>query len=656
MVRHMFGYFLLLWSLGHELYSTGKIDNGTKEQSWRNQNLDSVPLDLDVRLRRLDLSNNFIRRLHNLDLPYLEQLDLSSNQLELISEGASIKNLALLEKLDLSKNALNNNFDRNSKGLQSTGGLKSLDLSLNNLGDEAVKLYLRNKSSLEQLKLSGNSLTRLTRDLFKESEGLRSIIIDDNLISAIDRGTFEPLGKLGKLNLAKNNLAHICDFKLQHVKDLNLSRNSIEFFVTAEDNRIYSLEILDLSHNKLLYFPIVPKFNQLKYLYLHHNTVGALTSEASMVSEVNSLYNEVVRKGDVRIRKNNLHSTWRLMPLIYIDLSYNHFASFPLETLSLLRSLEELDFSFNCVQNLTWNVRRDGASEYDRQLYFPSLKYLNMQSNGLVFVSPLFLKALTQVEMINLQDNAVQPCAPEGRVYGSLSARQPKFNSSCVAFGKLKTLKHLSLEDNNIKSLQANAFQGSSLVSLNLARNSHMVMQVDSLEDIKETLQSLTISELNATNSELVLPCMPRLMHLNISNNNLNVLPQSLNCSPLRELNIRNNAFESLNYSLIETLSKHLGVINFSGNYFTCCDSNWLSALNNSRIKMPDITHTKCFTGDSGISIEEYLKSSSLYCSLHVNGIHYGQIFTVILFVAVLIIVFIMFTRKMCCLKKSFIV
>ncbi|KAM9834679.1 transforming growth factor beta activator LRRC33-like [Syngnathus typhle] len=652
MVRHTFAYFLLLWSLGHEFYTTGKIHNGTKEQSWRNQNLDSVPLDLDVRLRRLDLSNNFIRRLHNLDLPYLEQLDLSSNQLELISEGA-IKDLALLEKLNLSKNALNNNFDRNSNGLQSTDGLKSLDLSLNNLGDEAVKLYLRNKSSLEQLKLSGNSLTRLTRYLFRESEGLRSIIIDDNLISAIDRGTFEPLGKLENLNLAKNNLARICDFKLQHVKDLNLSRNSIEFFVTAEDNRMYSLEILDLSHNKLLYFPIVPKFNQLKYLYLHHNIVGSLTSEASMVSEVNSLYNEVVRKGDVRIRKNNLHSTWRLMPLIHIDLSYNHFASFPLETLSLLTSLEELDFSFNCVQNLTWNVRRDGASEYDRQLHFRSLKYLNMQSNGLVSVSPLFLKALTKVETINLQDNAVQPCAPEGQ--GS-SARQANFNSSCVAFGKLKTLKHLSLEDNNIKSLQANAFQGGSLVSLNLARNSHMIMQVDSLEDIKETLQTLTISELNVTNSELVLPCMPSLMHLNISNNNLNVLPQSLYCSPLRELNIRNNAFESLNYSLIEALSEHLGVINFSGNYFSCCDSNWLSALNNSRIKMPDINHTECFTGDSHISIEEYLKSSSPYCSLHVKGIHYGQIFTVILFVAVLIIVFIMFTRKMCCLKKSFIV
>uniref|UniRef100_A0A3Q2XTN1 Uncharacterized protein n=1 Tax=Hippocampus comes TaxID=109280 RepID=A0A3Q2XTN1_HIPCM len=470
----------------------------------------------------------------------------------------------------------------------------------------------------------------------------------------MDDGTFEALGKLEKLNLAKNNLAHICDFKLQRVQYLNLSRNSIEFFVTAEDNHMYSLETLDLSHNKLLYFPILPKRNQLKFLYLQHNVVGTLTSEESMVSETNALYNEVVRMNDVRIGKNHLHSTWRLMPLLHIDLSHNHFTSFPLETLSLLSTLEGLDFSFNCVQKLTWNVRQESASKYYRQLYFPSLRYLNMQSNGLVSISPLFLKALTQVETINLRDNAVQPCAPVGQMPSSLSSQQLNLNSSCIAFGKLKTLKHLSLENNDIKSLPANAFRESSLVSLNLARNSHMIMRVDSLEDIKETLQSLTISELNVTNSELFLPCMPLLMHLNISNNRLTALPHNLNCSPLRELSIRNNAFVSVNYSLILALSAHLHVMYFSGNDLTCCDSNWLSALNNSRIKMPDIDLTKCVTDDSSIPIEEYLKSSSLYCSHHIKGIHLGQIFIVILFVTVFITVFMMFARKICCLKKSF--
>nr|XP_057919658.1 transforming growth factor beta activator LRRC32-like [Doryrhamphus excisus] len=655
MVRNMLFHLLLLRSLGNDLFTSGLKDDGAKEQSWSNQNLYSVPLDLDIRLRKLDLSNNFIRQLHTLNVLYLEQLDLSGNQLELISEGA-FNNLALLEELDLSGNALNNNLDRNSKSLRSLGRLKSLDISLNNLGDEAAKLYLQNKSSLEKLRMTGNSLTTLKRNLFKESQSLRSIAIDDNLISAIDAGSFELLAKLESLHLAKNNLAHICDFKLPQVKYLNLSRNSIQFFVTAEDNQVYNLEIIDLSHNKLLYFPILPKLNQLKYLYLHHNIIGTLTSEASMVSEVNSLYNDIVKKGNVRITKNYLHSNWRLMPLIYIDLSYNHFTCFPLETLSLLSSLEGLNFSFNCLQELTWNVRHDSESGHDRELYFPSLKYLNMQSNGLESVSPLFLHALTQVETINLQDNSVKPCAPVSQLQSSTSQQQPNFNSSCVAFGKLRTLKYLNLEDNGIRILHGNAFQKTSLISLNLARNVHMVMQVGALEGVRETLQSLMLGEVNMNASDLFLPCLPALTHLNISNNNLNVLPRSLSCSPLRELSIKNNNFLSLNQSLILALSTHLDAVYISGNPFNCCDAHWLRILNESRIKLPDVNQSTCFAYNNRIQIGEYLTSSSLYCSPHINEIHLGEMIIVVLFLAVMITVLIMFTRQLCCIKTSFVV
>ncbi|XP_054647840.1 transforming growth factor beta activator LRRC33-like [Dunckerocampus dactyliophorus] len=655
MVRDVLFNLLLLWSLGHDLHTTGLKDDGPKEQSWSNQNLYSVPLDLDVRLRKLDLSNNFIRQLHTLDVPYLEQLDLSSNQLELISEGA-FDNLALLEELNLSVNALNTNLDRNSKSLQSIGRLKILDISMNSLGVEAVKLYLQNKSSLEKLKMTGNSLTTLTRYLFKENQGLRSITIDDNLISAIDAGTFELLDKLQSLHLAKNNLAHICDFKLPQVKYLNLSRNSIQFFVTAEDNQVYNLEILDLSHNKLLYFPILPKLNQLKYLYLRHNMMGTLTSEASMVLEVNSLYNDVVKKGDIRITKNYLHSNWRLMPLIYIDISYNHFTSFPLETLSLLSSLEELNFSFNCLQKLTWTVRHDSESGHYRQLYFPSLKYLNMQSNGLKLVSPLFLQALTQVETINLQDNSVKPCAPVSQLQSSTSQQQLNFNSSCLAFGKLRTLKYLNLENNGIRILHANAFKKTCLISLNLARNFHMVMQAGALEGVQETLQSLMMGEVNMNSSDMFLPCLPALTHLNISNNNLNVLPHSLSCSPLRELSIQNNSFLSLNQSLILALSTHLHAMYISGNAFNCCDAHWLRILNESRIKLPDVNQSACFTDNTRIQIGEYLTSSSLYCSPHIKGIHLGEMIIVVLFLTIMITVSIMFTRKLCSIKESFVV
>ncbi|XP_023124550.2 transforming growth factor beta activator LRRC32-like [Amphiprion ocellaris] len=655
MVRHMFSNLLLLWSLSHDLYITGLTYNAPQEQSWNNQNLSSVPLDLDVRLRRLDLSNNLIRQLHTLALPYLEQLDLSSNQLDFISEGA-FENLARLEQLNLSRNGLNNNLGSNSKALQSLSGLKTLDISMNGLSDDAVELYLRNKSSLDQLKMTGNALKRLSHSLFKESKGLRTITIDDNLISEIEQGTFEPLIHLETLNLAKNNLAHICDFKLHQIKYLNVSRNSVEFFVTRQDDQLYRLEVLDLSYNKLLYFPIVPKMNCLRYLHLQNNMIGTLNSEATMVSETNSLYNEITRKKIVT--KNNLHSNWRPMPLIYIDLSYNHFRSFPLETLSLLSSLETLNFSYNCLQNIFWDIRNYSESGHVRQLFFPSLKHLDLQSNGLLYMSPLFLNSLTQIETLNLEDNSVQPCASTDHLRSSQSTQQINVSTSCVALGQLRTLKHLNLKENNIKILEPHTFQRTSLVSLNLAKNVHMVIHEGALEGAQTSLQSLIISEINMSSSHLSLPCLPALTQLNLSNNHLDVIPSSLICSPLREVDIRNNVLMTLNHSLIQALSTHLTIMYISGNGFNCCDSKWLKILNETKIKLPDIGEAECFTRVRKFVMTEYLKNHVLNCLFHTQPqeVHPGQIIIIILFVGVILAVLIVFSRKLCCTKRSFVV
>lgn len=610
---------------------------------------------MDVRLRRLDLSNNCIRQLHKLELPYLEQLDLSNNQLDLISEGL-FENLVQLEQLNLSRNELNNNLGNNSKALQSLSGLKDLDISMNGLSDFAAEHYLRNKSALDQLKMTGNALTRLSHKLFTESKSLRAIAIDDNLISEIEEGTFESLIQLEVLNLAKNNLAHICDFKLRQVKFLNLSRNSVEFFVTHEDSRLYRLEVLDLSHNKLLYFPIVPKMNHLQYLYLQNNMIGSY-SEAAVVSETNSLYSEIV--GEKIAIKNNLHSNWRPMPLIYIDLSYNHFRSFPIETLSLLLSLETLNLSYNCLQSIIWDVRNDSDSGPLRQLFFHSLKHLDLQSNRLVYISPPFLSALTQIERLNLQDNSVQPCTSADHLGSINSTQRTNLDDLCVEFAYLGTLRHLNLKGNDIKMLQPNTFQGTSLVSLSLAKNPSLVMQEGALEGVQTTLQSLIISEINLTSSRLLsLPCMPALTHLNVSNNLLDTIPRSLSCSPLREIDIRYNVFITLNPSLIRALSTNLTVMHISGNPFNCCDNRWLMVLNETEITVPDISDAECFTRVRNLTVTEYLMNPSLYCSLHTKAqeVHFGQMMIIVLFAIVLLAVFIMFSKKLCCTQRSVMV
>ncbi|KAM6977835.1 transforming growth factor beta activator LRRC32-like [Aplochiton taeniatus] len=603
---------LLVWLFGF-LCKVNGIYHDPKVQLWQNQNLTLVPIGLDTNLRELDLSNNFLGQLRTLYLPYLEKLDLSYNQLDLISEGA-VKNLARLEELNLDRNALNSNIEINSKALQTIIKLRNLDLSRNNLNDDAVELYLQNKPYLEHLKLTGNGLTKLTSRLFTGTKCLKTICMENNLITDIERGAFDTLGKLNTINLSRNNLVHICDFKLHQVKYLNLSRNSIEFFVANEDEKQFELEILDLSFNNLIYFPIVPKINNLRYLHLQNNRMGSLDADV-LISEAYSLYTQIAKGENNAVGTteiNNPYSNWRLMPLIYIDLSSNHFRYFPLEMLSYLTSLETLNLSYNCLQEIGNHVTQDSQMSYSHQFSFTSLRNFDLQYNNIEYISPIFLEAIPKIETLNLQNNHVRPCAPPKQSNRSELMQMNTTNDSpCVSFENMRTLRHLNLRENGITVLHSDTFRLTSLVSLNLARNPGMVMKVDALEDVQRSLQLLSISEMNMTNAGLFLPCIPTLTELNISNNHLNVFPESFGCIPLKKLDVRNNNFVTFDSLLIGNISLHLDVMHISGNLLNCCDTTWLTILNEANVTIPDLDQSQCISHVSTILLPDYLQNPS---------------------------------------------
>ncbi|KAJ8015393.1 hypothetical protein DPEC_G00025660 [Dallia pectoralis] len=495
---------LLLCSLstGSQLnILTGLFPDAPQDiSSWSSRNLSSVPKGLDVRLRLLDLSDNFISSINSQDLglPFLKSLDLSSNRLKTISVGA-FRDVGQLQVLNMARNMLSHNVNENGQALGSLSSLRRLDISLNGLDNNAVELCLRNKSNLEHLDLTGNILMRLAPKQFVESRSLRHIHIENNLITVIEVGTFEPMERLEMLNLARNNLIYICDFKLHQVKLLNLSRNSIEFFVTREDDQPYSLEILDLSYNNLLYFPIVPKNNRLRYLHLQNNKVGAL-EVVTLLSEASSLYRRLTADDDKlndAVENHNVYSNWRLMPLIYMDLSSNHFTYFPAEILSQLTFLSTLNFSNNCLKDLSYNTTKYGGGHigdhHKPPWIFPSLRFINLQNNGILQLSQFFLKALPNIETLNLKENSVKPCGPTDQL-GTSEIGKEDMSSSCVSFWNIKSLRHLNLQDNGIRKIHQNTFQKSPLVSLDLASNIDMHFSKDALDGLQSSLQSLSIS------------------------------------------------------------------------------------------------------------------------------------------------------------------
>ncbi|XP_062380740.1 transforming growth factor beta activator LRRC33-like [Sardina pilchardus] len=591
----------------HSLFSTLSEDTHTrlKRLSWSQRNLSSIPQGLDEGLKKLDLSNNLIKNFKTISLRFLETLDVSYNHLSFIHTGA-FKNLVRLHDLNLASNLLNNNIISNSQAFKDLHVLRSLDISKNNLDEEAVKQYLSRASSLDSLTATGNVVSKLTTQTFANTENLRVINLENNLISKIEEGTFNPLKKLAKLNLALNNLAVICDFKLSQVTYLNLSRNSIEFFITHENEEVYNLEVLDLSYNSLLYFPILPKHNHLKYLHLQNNRLGALGTMNS-VAEAHLLYKDVTGSNHSRTENDGdgVYSDWQIMPLVHLDLSSNQFRSFPLAMFRDLKSLESLNISDNCLQNIsnTNNIFSEDSQTDVHNYSLQSLRHIDLRDNDIEYLSPNLSTTFPKIEAMVLKGNRVRPCS--GQLF---SISDLTTDVQCISFSNVSTLKHLDLQENGIQTLLPGVFANSPLVSLNLAGNKQLTIAKNALKDLQNTLQFLSIGQNNVTDSQLGLACMRELRILNVSGNNLENLPSTTACSPLTELDVRNNSLTTLK----KMMMSHLSIIYISGNTFNCCQATWLQNLKQGNVTIPDLDRTECFYHTEIIPLSALENANSL--------------------------------------------
>ncbi|KAE8280037.1 hypothetical protein D5F01_LYC22174 [Larimichthys crocea] len=147
---------------------------------------------------------------------------------------------------------------------------------------------LQNLTSLEYLNLSGNLLRRLDETSFQDLHQLKELDLQRNLIFEID-AAFDSNPLLQRLNLAFNYLPCLVDFHMTQMVVLNASHNFIEWFIATQDlNDTFQLETLDLSDNKLLFFPFLPDQSRLRNLYLSHNSIRFYEHLADNNTDLNS--------------------------------------------------------------------------------------------------------------------------------------------------------------------------------------------------------------------------------------------------------------------------------------------------------------------------------------------------------------------------------
>ncbi|KYO19210.1 leucine-rich repeat-containing protein 32 [Alligator mississippiensis] len=239
------------------------------------KDLHHIPPELHPDVNKIDFSGNQIQNIPLKPLSFytsLQHLDFNSNQISFIEQGVFAHMTSLVE-INLAHNRLDRFIQHRTRGVGLLPNVATLDLSHNSLYNGMTEYFTHEAPSLQYLSLAENSITLISRRTFQGSPALVEVDLHSNIIMEIEEGAFEALLNLSKLNLSMNSITCIADFSLRQLQILDLSRNSIESFHTTESEEEFNLTWLDLSENKLMYFPTFPQVNKLVFLNLSKNLI-----------------------------------------------------------------------------------------------------------------------------------------------------------------------------------------------------------------------------------------------------------------------------------------------------------------------------------------------------------------------------------------------
>ncbi|KFQ12492.1 Leucine-rich repeat-containing protein 32, partial [Leptosomus discolor] len=577
---------LLLWLLPSVLraQSSGEArprptlcQQSPTKVSCKEAGLRKFPKELGQGIKYLELSNNFIQNLSGSHMPVfrqLEYLDLCFNQLEAVSD-TTLAQLPQLRSLLLGSNHLDRNYQANGRAFHLLRNIEVLDLSANNLESHMASWYVSNLTRLRMLDLSGNKMTRLLAGIFWSTPRLRELDLSNNYIMEIEEGAFEALKELEVVNLALNSLHCISGFSLTQLRVLNLSHNALELFMSEEGAESCLLQVLDLSHNRLLYFPELPRAYYLTHLNLSNNLIASLLPGSHHPEEFVLHYKEMAR----------FNRTWHpLAGVRHIDLSSNQLQLFPFTFFHSLGSLQSLSLAMNCLQDVARESLASGMEASNHSPMLPeratlSMRSLDLHGNAIRVLPRWFFNSLPQLETINLGSNSLQPCGSRGADQGGNlggGSHVPAQGGTCTPFYNMPRLRHLSLYKNNITRLDPYTFNQTSLLSLDLSGNKELFMPKEALAGLEFSLQELSLRDNQMDDSKAELPCLDTLRVLDLSGNNLSLLPAGLSCSPLESLDVRNNNLPTLEKPSLTSWSHSLKDVFVAGNPFSCCSLAWL--------------------------------------------------------------------------------
>ncbi|PIO52660.1 leucine Rich repeat-containing domain protein, partial [Teladorsagia circumcincta] len=282
--------------------------------------------------------------------------------------------LPSLELLDLHGNNMEHATMGNFGGMPN---LRFLDLSHNHLSilPTGVFTFLHN---LKSLSLANNSITELSANLLRGLRTLKSLRLDGNRIPIKQiNDLFVDVPQLDELHLNDCRLFSIANLSLNDVpqlRHLGLANNNLRTIPTQELRQLAHLAVLDLSGNDLA-------------------EVGACAFCSNNISRLDLSHN---RLGLV---KQPFHAdAFRNMPLVELDLSFNHMDEFHSSSLGWAQdSLRTLNVAGNSL----------GGFHPDITATLPSLHSLNMAYNNIESIPLVLPPQFYHLIFLNISGNSL---------------------------------------------------------------------------------------------------------------------------------------------------------------------------------------------------------------------------------------------------------
>ncbi|XP_069474169.1 transforming growth factor beta activator LRRC33 [Ambystoma mexicanum] len=594
----------------------------------------SVPQDLPANTDELFLDLNAVQSLTNSSLQHyshLWSLSLRQNNLEIIEQGTFLANRRL-SNLNLQDNRVFVSFTVTAAALRSVSTLKELDLSQNSLTEDMVTTLLQNVTSLESLSLSRNFLMRLDSMVFRDLVALKELNLEKNYIYEIEPGTFKAMWKLQRLNLAFNQITCIVDFSLTQLRVLNASYNSIEWFLADESNNDFQLETLDLSSNQLLFFPLLPKSNNLHSLLLSDNRMSFYAKLPNVTAFRDS--NVTFHVISSNVTSNTTINIWMdiilgdVSALHFLDMSRNQFRYLPNGFLATMTSLSHLKLNHNCFQTIHLTEQEPPESLVDLDLshnqildlqvdpnskrVLPNLRTFNVSDNRLHRLPGQLLNHMSYITTVDLSHNRLNLCPRQVEA-------ETDEDPSCLDIRNVRSLRHLYLAGCGL--VVHHAFSGTLLTHLDLSSNyGALLMGTRPLQDVASTLQSLSLRNtgLSSDTIDADFSQFQSLTTLDLSENSLAHLPQSLSNLRLHTLDLRSNRLQSFPVQVAQQqLGKSLHTLYLSHNPFDCCKMTWWNFLRNLQtIHVPDSWLMTCNYSSDILPVLELPKSILQSCQM----------------------------------------